>query len=300
MIAFDDQFECYVSEIEAALPAYLPVQPVDEGGLPLEAGRYSLLGGGKRIRPVLLLAVCDLLGSEHQFALPFACALEMIHTYSLIHDDLPAMDNDDQRRGRPTCHVVYGEAIAILAGDVLLNRAYEVMLDAVAASGCTERAVQAARLIAAAAGGRGMIGGQALDLAAEGKVTGADHLKRIHNLKTGALLKAPIMAAASLAAASRDKADLLAAYADAIGLAFQIQDDILDVTADSATLGKSAGKDQRDTKSTYISLFGLDEARQQLAENVGLARAQLVRLAHLGLSVGFFTGLTDFLLTRTN
>jgi geranylgeranyl diphosphate synthase, type II len=299
MSFFSARYAVYQSEVEQALPVYLGEQPLAEGGQPLAAGEYSLIGGGKRVRPVLLLAVCDLLGYPRQQGLPFACALELIHTYSLIHDDLPAMDNDDLRRGRPTCHVAFGEAMAILAGDALLNRAYEIMLDAIPASGL-ERGLSAASQIAAAAGSRGMIGGQALDLAAAGHTIDASQLRLMHQMKTGALLKAPVLAAASLAGAEPDVCGLLAEYAEAIGLAFQIKDDILDETADEAALGKSAGKDRRDSKPTFVSLFGLDEAGRQLASAIGQARGALARLAERGLAVDFLAGMTDYLLERSS
>jgi geranylgeranyl diphosphate synthase, type II len=299
MISFQAQYAAYQAAVDQALPLYFGQQTAEEGGQPLAAGLYSLTGGGKRVRPVLLLAVCDLLGYPCRQALPYACALELIHTYSLIHDDLPAMDNDDLRRGRPTCHKVFGEATAILAGDALLNRAYEILLDAIPASG-SERGLHAARQIAAAAGSRGMIGGQALDLAAAGKSIDAEQLRRMHQLKTGALLKAPVLAATSLAAAEPAVCDMLAEFADAIGLAFQIKDDILDVTADEAMLGKSAGKDRRDGKPTYVSLFGLAEAGRQLEATLAQARNALARMAEQGLAVTFLAGLAEYLLERTS
>jgi geranylgeranyl diphosphate synthase, type II len=298
MTVFRKAYGQYLSEIERILPEFLPPQPAENGGLPVEAARYSLLGGGKRIRPVLLLAVCDLLGGGRAAALPFACALEMIHTYSLIHDDLPAMDDDDLRRGRPTCHKVYGEAIAVLAGDTLLNRAYEILLDTIRPR--RKGTWQAARLIAAASGSQGMIGGQALDLTAGGKTCDLDRLRRMHGLKTGALLKAPILAGASLAGASVRVRRQLAAYGDAIGLAFQIQDDILDATATAANLGKTAGKDRRDDKATYVNILGLDEARRQLDGAIAEAQACLGPLRRQGLRTDFLEGFSEYLIARTS
>lgn len=279
-----------------ALPLSFPAMAETSGGIVAQAARYSLLGGGKRIRPVLLLAVAEMLGASIAAAMPFACAVEMIHTYSLIHDDLPCMDDDDLRRGRPTCHKVFGEAMAVLAGDALLNRAFEVMLEAVDLN--NPGTVAAARIMAQAAGAQGMIGGQALDLTAEGRIISLTELQLLHSLKTGALLKAPTLAAAALAGSSSRITDFLAQFADAIGLAFQIQDDILDATADTSTLGKSAGKDLRDQKSTYATLCGIDAARGYLDDAIQDARSALNSLADNGLNTNFLINLADYLLTR--
>lgn len=308
---FRQQYQAYLALIEQALPEAYPERDEAAGGRVVAAARYSLLAGGKRIRPVLLLAVADLLGVSRLRALPYALAIEMIHTYSLIHDDLPSMDNDDLRRGRPTCHKVYGEALAILAGDALLNRAFELLLAAAAAelkrpdlaetsAGRLAAALAASQEIARAAGSAGMIAGQTMDLAAEGQVITAPLLRRLHSLKTGQLILAPAVAAALLADCPPDQAAGIRRYAEHIGLAFQIQDDILDVTANAADLGKSAGKDQRDAKSTYVSLFGLDEARRLLDDASAQASAALDQLAETGLAVDFLTGLTDYLLHRTH
>ncbi len=298
MVSFQQEYAEYLKIIEAALPASIPEQPLEKGGLVVEAARYSLLSGGKRIRPVLLLGVSGMLGCEMPFALPFACALEMIHTYSLIHDDLPCMDDDDLRRGRPTCHKVYGEAIAVLAGDTLLNRAYEILLAAISPD--HPGTLLAARQIADAAGSQGMIGGQALDLAAEGKLVSAVELRRLHQMKTGALIKAPVLAAANLAMISNSTGSMLDDFAQSIGLAFQIQDDILDVVSNPQELGKTTGKDQRDQKSTYVSLFGIDEAKWQLENTIGSACQALDALKAAGFNTRFLCGLTDFLLTRSS
>jgi len=287
------QYADYQAAVEAGLRQCLPEQPDEEGGRVIQAARYSLLNGGKRLRPVLLLAAGRMLGVELQTALPFACALEMIHTYSLIHDDLPCMDNDDLRRGQPTCHVAFGEAMAVLAGDALLNLAYETLLAAVGPA--CPGSLDAARRIAAAAGSRGMIGGQALDLAAENRTVSAGELRRLHRMKTGALLLAPVQAAVSLAGTAEPAAGHLEQYAAAQGLAFQIRDDILDVISDSSSLGKSAGKDQRDRKSTYVSLFGLEKARQMLDDNLQIARDHLARLGAYGLDTRFLASLAEHL-----
>lgn len=239
-----------------------------------DAMRYSLLAGGKRLRPILCLAACDLAGGTSDLALPTAVALEMIHTMSLIHDDLPAMDNDDLRRGRPTNHKVYGEANAILAGDALLTRAFEMV--ALRSPG-----VPAAQLLAVvgelslAAGAPGLVGGQVVDLECEGKQVDLDTLEYIHLHKTGALLRACVLTGALIAGAPEPLLEALRTYARGIGLAFQIIDDILDVTASSEVLGKTAGKDLTADKTTYPKLLGLEESRKRADALVSEAKAAL-------------------------
>ncbi|MDW7657323.1 MAG: polyprenyl synthetase family protein [Bacillota bacterium] len=289
---FQARYQAWQDKIERALPVYVGEQNEAEGGLVVEAARYSLLAGGKRLRPVLFLAVTAMLGQSVDRILPFACAVEMIHTYSLIHDDLPCMDDDDLRRGRPTCHKVFGEAMAVLAGDYLLNRAYEVLLDAIDPD-CPET-VTAVRLISRAAGGRGMIGGQVLDLIAEQQKPDAKALEQMHRMKTGALLSAPVEAAALLACAEADAAASLAAFGAAIGLAFQIRDDILDVTSDAAIMGKTTGKDDRDGKSTYVTLFGLTQAGKLLEQATCSAQAELDKLEP-DYDISFLRVLTRYL-----
>jgi geranylgeranyl diphosphate synthase type II len=241
-----------------------------------EAMRYSLEAGGKRVRPVLCILACEAIGGTSAQALPGALALEYVHTYSLIHDDLPAMDNDDLRRGRPTNHKVFGEGHAILAGDALLTEAFGVLATADLDPG--KRAV-ALSLLAEGAGWRGMAGGQALDLAGEKLATyDLDHLRLIHRLKTGALLRASVEIGAVLGGAPAEERSALRAYGEAIGLAFQIQDDILDATATDAELGKRAGKDAGRGKITYPSLLGLDGARKALEEATETALCHLASL----------------------
>ncbi len=251
-----DCAELMQTELDRRLPppGELPQDTV------IEAMRYSLLAGGKRIRPFLTLEFCRLSGGGEEAALPFACAVEMVHTYSLIHDDLPCMDDDDLRRGRPTCHKVYGEAMALLAGDGLLNRAYETALAGAVDCDRPEYGVAAAAELAGAAGILGMIGGQVLDMEGETRSLSAEELSRMHSLKTGALIKAA--ARMGCLAAGAPEALLQAAedYAANLGLAFQMVDDILDVTGDPAKLGKAVGADGVHHKSTYVSLFGLEEA----------------------------------------
>jgi len=241
-----------------------------------EAVRYSLEAGGKRVRPVLCVLAAEAVGGTAAQALPGALALEYVHTYSLIHDDLPAMDDDDLRRGRPTNHKVYGEGHAILAGDALLTEAFGVLA---AADLEPVRKARALALLAEGAGWRGMAGGQALDL--EGETLDhydLDHLRLIHRLKTGALLRASLEIGAVLGGATPADQSALRAYGEAIGLAFQIQDDILDATATEADLGKRAGKDAGRGKITYPSLLGLEGARQALSEATENALCQLATL----------------------
>ena len=227
-----------------------------------EAMEYSLMAGGKRLRPILLMATAETLGQKGYNYLPVACGLEMIHTYSLIHDDLPCMDNDDYRRGRLTNHKVFGEAMALLAGDGLLTLAFEVMLEQRNVK--PEALVETVREMAMCAGNFGMVGGQALDLDAEGKQISAEELRKLHAGKTGALFIAAIRGGAHLAGATDEELRCLTKFADLLGLAFQITDDILDVTSTTEELGKPVGSDAKNEKSTYVSLYGL-EAAQALA-----------------------------------
>ena len=227
----------------------------------LDSERYSLFAGGKRIRPMLTLAFCRLFGGDEAAALPFACAVEMIHTYSLIHDDLPCMDDDDLRRGKPTNHKVFGEATALLAGDALLTGAFEMAASNVEAG--AEICAKAVAYLASSAGRYGMIGGQIMDLEGEKKQLSLDELLKLHSLKTGALISASCVLGALAAGVSftdRVMEDVVT-YAENIGLAFQIVDDILDATGDSALLGKNTGVDAAHQKSTFLTFYSVDEAR---------------------------------------
>lgn len=226
-----------------------------------QAMRYSTFAGGKRLRPILAIATGEIFGAEERELLPAACSIEMIHTYSLIHDDLPAMDNDDLRRGMPTCHVKFGEAMAILAGDALLTQAFLTLADYDASS--AERKARVVSEVAhAAATTQALIGGQVLDIQFEGKpVTGAQ-LEEIHRAKTGALIRCAVRIGAIIGGASQDELKSLTEYGEKAGLAFQVADDLLDETATSEELGKTAGKDAASQKATYTSLYGVDGARQ--------------------------------------
>lgn len=231
-----------------------------------EAMRYSLFAGGKRLRPILLMAAADAVGGSGDDCLNVACGLEMIHTYSLIHDDLPAMDNDDFRRGKLTSHKVFGEGIAVLAGDALLTAAFDVMLSQPGIK--AELLIKVVREIANAAGPAGMVGGQTVDLISEGKTIDVDTLKYMHKAKTGGLFKAALRAGAILAGGSGTQIHALSKYADNFGLAFQITDDILDVTGTQDKLGKPVGSDMRNQKATYVTLFTLETARQMAQQAV--------------------------------
>ena len=248
--------------------------------------RYSLFAGGKRIRPLLVLAAGEAVGGAEDALMPLACAVEMIHTYSLIHDDLPAMDNDDLRRGKPTSHKVFGEAIAILAGDALLTRAFDALVETrardVSGDGAARR-LRAAGVLGAAAGTSGLIGGQVADLEAEGRedVTVAD-LERLHRAKTGALLRACVVGGGVLGGAGEEDLGRLARFGDAIGLAFQVVDDILDATEGAEKLGKTAGKDAAAGKATYVRLLGLDRARETAGRLLRDAEAAIAPFGERG------------------
>ena len=241
-----------------------------------KAMTYSLLAGGKRLRPILALAGCEAVGGERAVALPLACALEMIHTYSLIHDDLPAMDDDDFRRGRPTNHKVFGEGLAILAGDALLTEAFAVVSRSPAPAPVVVKVIAE---LAAAAGAAGMVGGQVIDIEATGNKVELELLRRLHAKKTGALLAVSVCAGARLGGADESAVAALRTYAEALGLAFQIVDDVLDVTADLQTLGKDPGSDQAAGKTTYVDLLGIDGARRHADQ---VMTAGIAALAPLG------------------
>ena len=243
-----------------------------------DAMRYSLLAGGKRVRPVLTLAFADLFGGRWRDAVPFGCALELVHTYSLIHDDLPAMDNDDLRRGKPTCHKVYGEALAILAGDALQPEAFAFLAGAEAFS--HRQRTEAVLTLASACGGNGMVAGQVLDLA--GISQGEEALRRLHSLKTGALIRCAAELGAIAADASAEQKKAAAAYAENLGLAFQIRDDLLDALADQGELGKPVGSDERDGKCTFLTLFGPDGCQKLVRQYTEAAKAAVSGCAGSG------------------
>ena len=262
-MTWSERYPEYCSMIEAALPQYLPPVTLPQGKV-CEAMAYSLLDGGKRIRGCLTLAMCELCGGEVQSALPLACAVEMVHAYSLIHDDLPCMDNDDLRRGKPSCHIKFGEGTALLAGDALLTHAFSVASDAYFNGTLpAETVLRCVNQLSRAAGVEGMIGGQVIDTAPEEVPMTPEQLEAMHSMKTGALIRSAAVLGCLAAGAPRDvvmQADL---YAAKIGLAFQIVDDILDVTEESEKLGKSTS-DADNNKTTYITLYGVEKAREMV------------------------------------
>lgn len=286
-------YEAYRLTTERALGPMLE----SLGSIPdrlLEAMRYSLEAGGKRLRPVMLLAACEMAGGDAQTALPIACALEMIHTYSLIHDDLPAMDNDDLRRGKPTNHKVFGENLAILAGDGLLNAAAELMARS-ALQMADARGIRALEIIMRHAGVTGMIAGQTRDVLSEGETAQADLITYIHTHKTADLLQAPVEAGLALAGADEAQIRAGGEYGLHLGLAFQMTDDLLDVIGDAALLGKNTGMDAEQNKMTWISLRGVEGTRQDAQEQIVLARKALDKLPW---DHRFFDELADSIATR--
>lgn len=284
----------YIELIENKLRFYNP-QPDNLQNNIYKAMNYSLEAGGKRLRPVLLLEFCRVCGGNIDEAMPFACALEMIHTYSLIHDDLPAMDNDDLRRGQPTNHKVFGEAVAILAGDALLTKAFHIMASANMENKANH--IKAIEYMSNAAGTEGMIGGQIVDIENENKPASIETLRYMHSLKTGALIKAACVIGGIVAGASDKTLKILSDYAENLGIAFQIRDDILDVTGNEEELGKPIGSDAKCNKSTYVSILGIDEAKELCSEYTEKA---LVCLSELKADTGFLEDFTKSLLTRNN
>lgn len=261
-----------------------------------ESMKYSLLAGGKRIRPVLAMASYEACGGQGEDILLAASAIEVIHTYSLIHDDLPAMDDDDLRRGRPTNHKVYGEAISILAGDGLLTEAFLMILDN-AGKVSQADAVSALRELAVAAGPAGMVGGQVVDIISENTEPDAGKLKYIHEHKTGALLRASVRIGAILAGADREKLDPLSHYGQCLGLAFQIVDDILDVKGDEKELGKPVGSDEQKNKMTYPALFGIENSMQRASE---LIEDSVSAIKGFGPEADPLRSIADYMIRRTH
>ena len=289
-------FNEYKKIAEEHLLDYLP--PVDERSITIyNAMKYSLEAGGKRLRPVLVLATCDFCGGDIKDALPYALAMEYIHTYSLIHDDLPCVDNDDLRRGKPTNHVMFGEAMATLAGDGLLNSAFEAMLSDMKNTENTDsliRKIKAADAIGNAAGCLGMIAGQVADIEAEGKSISVEHLDYINKNKTGAIIRAAVQAGAYLGGADEDLFNDLTEYAEDLGLAFQIRDDILDEISDEKELGKPVHSDERNQKYTYVRYRGLKASEDEVERLTGEARKLIESIG----DYPFLVELCDFLISR--
>ena len=267
-MGFDERLKTYQESIEAYLDTFFTRQ-LPQKSL-FEAMRYSLLAGGKRIRPVLVLEFCRICGGDWKKALPFAAAVEMVHTYSLIHDDLPCMDNDDYRRGKLTNHKVFGEAQAVLAGDALLTAAFDTIASAEADP---HIAIKIVKILASSAGEMGMVGGQVLDIEGEKKAPEADGVHTIHRLKTGALISAACRVGAVAGGADEEQVLAAGRYAEAIGLAFQIRDDMLDVLGDAAKLGKATHVDGN--KNTFVAIYGIDQCRELIAQENERALAAL-------------------------
>ncbi len=268
MVNFQDELKKRTEEIEAVLKSYLPRE---EGFAKTmaQAMNYSVLAGGKRLRPMLILETCRMFGGEDKLAYPFMAAMEMIHTHSLVHDDLPALDNDDYRRGRLTTHKVYGEAMGVLSGVALLNYAYEVMLtafDLAEDEKARARVIKALKVMSHKTGLYGMLGGQSVDVENDGKPMSREMINYIYENKTSALIEGSMMAGAILGGASAEEVAVVEKAASGIGLAFQIQDDILDVTSTAEELGKPIHSDEKNHKTTYVTLMGIDKASQQVAE----------------------------------
>ena len=285
-------YEAYLAQASKALDAACG-QFLPETSEVCRAARYSLLGGGKRIRAVLVLSVCDLLGGDKAAAGQFAAAVEMLHCYSLIHDDLPCMDNDDLRRGRPSCHKAFDEATAMLAGDVLLTEAFEVVANAPASA---QACVRAARALGAGAGSRGMVYGQELDLKYEALAATEDQLRLIHRNKTGALINAAVQMGAAAAEADTETCRVLEAYAYGLGLVFQIVDDVLDVTSTPEQLGKPIGSDSENGKTTFATLYGVQGA-MDLAQKLNAETCAQLH-SHFGTKAAFLEQLAQQLLVR--
>ncbi|MEO8256820.1 MAG: polyprenyl synthetase family protein [Acidobacteriota bacterium] len=323
--SFDAFLRLVRARVDEALDRYLPRAPACPAMIS-EAMRYGVLAGGKRLRPSLTLAAADAVARRHadtargrepgsdtgrsfssavDLAMPAACAIELIHTYSLIHDDLPAMDNDTLRRGRPTLHVVYGDGVAILVGDGLQAEAFALLAREPSGSDpeLVARKLRVLQVIGDAASSTGLVGGQAIDLQAAGQAPGhaitldADGLRAMHARKTGALIRASAVSGALMGGGDQHAVDAVAQYASELGLAFQIVDDILDVEGSAGELGKTAGKDASGAKPTYPALFGLEQSRSLAAECVGRARQIL---GQAGLADGWLSDIADWVVSRKN
>ncbi|MFT8770035.1 MAG: polyprenyl synthetase family protein [Gluconobacter cerinus] len=282
-------------DIEATIDALLPMVPGDESIL-LEAMRYAALGGGKRLRGFLAVEVASLFGADRKAALRVAASVELLHAYSLVHDDLPSMDDDDLRRGRPSTHRQFDEAIAILAGDALQTRAFEILLEDETSSDATIRS-NLALALARASGAAGMVGGQVIDIRGEGRALPLDEVRRLHALKTGALIRYAAESGAILAGMTDDRRDAIVAYGQNLGTAFQVADDVLDTTASAEELGKTAGKDEASGKSTYVSLLGIDGARAEARRLSDQAREAL---SSFGAQAAALRALADYVVERRN
>ncbi|KAF0192110.1 MAG: farnesyl diphosphate synthase [Gammaproteobacteria bacterium] len=293
----EDLTRDYQSRVDTALDQWLPAESIQPSDLH-EAMRYAVLGGGKRLRPILVYMTGTALGISPERLDGPACAVELVHTYSLIHDDLPVMDNDDLRRGRPTCHKIYGEALALLAGDALQPLAFHILSHDPQIQVNAERRLKMIEILALAAGSRGMAGGQAIDLASVGKRLDLAQLENMHIHKTGALIRASVLIGAlSKPGINNNLVERLDHYAKFVGLAFQVHDDILDVEGDTAVLGKQAGADQALDKPTYPAVLGLAGARQKARE---LHESAIECLAPLGTDFDPLRWISAYIIDRTH
>ncbi len=294
---FQEQYQRYLTEFEAELEQFFPL-PERLQKKVFDAMRYGILGGGKRIRPVLTMAVCDMLGGNIAHGARVGCAIEAIHSYSLIHDDLPCMDNDDMRRGKPSCHKAFGEDIALLAGDGLLTKAFEILADGGEAS--PKVMLRIVKEIGMAAGCYGMIGGQVIDLACENRTdVTLEELTQLHRGKTGALIRVCAVCGCLLGGLfdeSDEKYQKIVAFSEKLGLAFQIKDDILDVIGNETDLGKPVGSDAKQNKTTFVTLLGLEGAKTELARLTDEAKEQLEDFEDSEFLIRF----ADYLLERKN
>ena len=284
----------HTTQVEAIIKKYLPKESGYQKTV-MEAMNYSFLAGGKRLRPMLMQETYRLFGGNSDIIEPFMAAIEMIHTYSLIHDDLPAMDNDDYRRGRKTTHVVYGEAMGILAGDALLNFAFETACKGLMQDVGNPAVARAVQILAQKAGIYGMLGGQVVDVESEGQPLEREKLDFIYDLKTGALIEASMLIGAVLAGASEKEQQVILQVAKDVGLAFQIQDDILDVTSDMETLGKPIGSDEKNHKTTYVTIRGLAQAQKDVEK---ISERALEGVASLSEENVFLNELIRYLIHR--
>ena len=284
----------HTTQVEAIITKYLPKESGYQKTV-MEAMNYSFLAGGKRLRPMLMQETYRLFGGSSDIIEPFMAAIEMIHTYSLIHDDLPAMDNDDYRRGRKTTHVVYGEAMGILAGDALLNFAFETACKGLMQDVGNPAVARAVQILAQKAGIYGMLGGQVVDVESEGQPLEREKLDFIYDLKTGALIEASMLIGAVLAGASEKEQQVILQVAKDVGLAFQIQDDILDVTSDMGTLGKPIGSDEKNHKTTYVTIRGLAQAQKDVEK---ISERALEGVASLSEKNVFLNELIRYLIHR--
>jgi geranylgeranyl diphosphate synthase, type II len=288
---FLEELKCKQNLIEARIKDLIEIK--DSPEIIVEAMKYSLLAGGKRVRPILAEVICTALGGNSNEVMNLGCAIEMIHTYSLIHDDLPAMDNDSLRRGKPTNHIIYGEAMAVLAGDGLLNYAFEVVFRECCNSGFDSRFIRAGEIISTASGVSGMIGGQVIDIENEGKTIEISDLYKMHRKKTGALIEAACLIGC-VVSGNLEHYDMVKEYSQNLGIAFQIIDDILDCTGDEKKLGKNIGSDQENNKATFVSLLGLEKSKK-LAEQYSLDAKKIAGEID---EDGFLVELTEYLLHR--